>query len=507
MQFLEQLFSAPDERTLWDQWDAHLQDQNVVTCNVIYEQGGQVTTAHSFGSGAILDAVPLRYNGQTFGKVEIDQPQTGEWQNVVDQLALALVNQRRFQLLGKQASAADNLRRCIQEISDLFGNTKVKALLPKLLQASLQIASAEIGAIVTSSTPRQCLELGINLDWLESIHSGEDNMLEVWFSSANHAYYEGADLAELSWEGDFNLDNISVINLHTGRTSKGLIIFVNSAQGYNHAAHEALSTISRLMALEIEHTQERERAEQSAYHRHELQIARALQMQLQAAEYTEHGGLTVATMNLSCDETGGDYVDVVPLTDYCLDLVVGDATGHGLGGAMIMVNARAGLKSLMETDHTLPQVFYMLNNRLEADTSDNHFMTMLLARIDSLSKSVSFISAGHDPALLWRKRTNTVEQLDACGIPLGMLPDQDYPLDHKAGLESGDILLMFTDGLPEAHSPSGDLLGTEPVVELMIEHQFNSVAHAVQSIRELVLNHVGKRKRMDDITVLAARID
>ncbi|MEM7000195.1 MAG: PP2C family protein-serine/threonine phosphatase [Pseudomonadota bacterium] len=513
--FYYALASAPDPQSLWNVWDRQAMAQQVQSCHVFYTQSGEDELAHAYGPATHNPnaSFPLRFNGRAFGRVEMggEDIDRGDWEGAVNQLALALVTQQRLMKLQKEAQSAEHLKRCIDEMRNLFGATSVDALLAKLLRAALNICKAQLGAVLLTDNQGQVvdsIELGVTSEWLHSLtDQGGHRLLDGWLEARQHAFFNETTIEEFVDPLELELLDMAYIHLGTSRSTKGAIVIVNLDQQIKHHAFDALSTIAQLMAIEIENVEERQRAEASAYQRHELEMARSLQDSLQVTDPPQIKGLSIAAWNLACDETGGDYVDVIELTPWAVDLMIGDATGHGLAAAMVMVNTRAAMKSLMQTHHTLPEIFALLNNRMEEDTSDNRFMTLFAGRLDRLSGTVSYVSAGHDAALLLRRKTGEIEELEATGLPLGMLSDQDYEIEHTAGLAAGDILLIFTDGLPEAHNQDGAQLGVEPVMEYLQQTPHYDANLIIEDVKKLALDFIGTSKRMDDITMLAVCVE
>ena len=131
----------------------------------------------------------------------------------------------------------------------------------------------------------------------------------------------------------------------------------------------------------------------------DMELARTIQRSLCPAEPPAVVGWRFAAWQRSCDATGGDYYDYLLCPAGC-DLIVGDVSGHGLGAALYMSTARACLRALHGTAPT-ERVLERVNVLLESDLSDDSFMTLLSVGIDADGR-VSYVSAGHDPPLVWR---------------------------------------------------------------------------------------------------------
>lgn len=248
-------------------------------------------------------------------------------------------------------------------------------------------------------------------------------------------------------------------------------------------------------ALLIARDRDRQRME------NELELARQIQLSLLPAKPPEVVGWRVASWCRSCDQTGGDYVDFIPCADGQLDVVVGDVSGHGIAAALLMSTARAFLRALLERGDSPATTITSLNRLLEADLSDDSFMTMVLARL-AQDGSCCFVSAGHEPPLVWR-RSGTTDELTSSGLPLGMLDDSTYDAGMIPVLAAGDLLVLFTDGIPDAHAPpDNQMWGLDHLRATVTEH----AAQGAQAVCDAVVAAVTAALRgahsHDDMTLV-----
>ena len=198
-------------------------------------------------------------------------------------------------------------------------------------------------------------------------------------------------------------------------------------------------------ALLIARDRDRQRMES------ELELARQIQLSLIPTNPPKTTGWRMASWCRSCDQTGGDYLDFIPSAEGKLDVVVGDVSGHGIAAALLMSTARAFLRALLERGDSPAITLASLNRLLEADLSDDSFMTMVLARL-APDGSCRFVAAGHEPPLVWRRARGS-DELNSGGLPLGMLDDSTYLEGVIPTLAPGELIVLFTDGIPDVHSP------------------------------------------------------
>ena len=169
-------------------------------------------------------------------------------------------------------------------------------------------------------------------------------------------------------------------------------------------------------------------------------------------------------MSSSCSQVGGDFYDFIELSDGRIGLVVGDVTGHGVPAALVMATTRSVLRSEAPRLVAPGAVLARVNDFLHADIPANMFVTCLYAVLDPRSGALTYANAGHD--LPFVRRGDKVEELRATGMPLGAMPGMSYQ-EREAVLGPGDVILLHSDGLAEAHDPSRAMFGFPRMRTLM----------------------------------------
>ena len=159
---------------------------------------------------------------------------------------------------------------------------------------------------------------------------------------------------------------------------------------------------------------------------HDLDIARSIQQDLLPAESPRLENFDIAGWNEPADQTGGDYFDWQSLPDGRLAISLGDATGHGIGPALVSALCRAYARASLVADDEHHHVLDRLNRLLADDLSANRFVTFALIFLDPTTSEVEILSAGHGPILWYKDATHEVENLEAQGIPLGMISGVTY---------------------------------------------------------------------------------
>jgi predicted ester cyclase len=230
-------------------------------------------------------------------------------------------------------------------------------------------------------------------------------------------------------------------------TYKGIIIHRISggkiAEEWSHG-----NVVGETMEKRLEEqARERERVEQ------ELRVARAIQQASLPKEVPQLEGWQISPFYQPAREVGGDFYDFLELDDGRLGLVVGDATGKGVPAALVMASARSMLRAVTQGSESPGKVLTRINDPLVSDIPPNMFVTCFYCILDPKSGHLVYANAGHDLPYVHRVGDDS-EELRARGMPLGLMPGMSYE-QKEIVLEPGDIALLYSDGLVEAHDPKG----------------------------------------------------
>ena len=242
---------------------------------------------------------------------------------------------------------------------------------------------------------------------------------------------------------------------------------------------------------------ERERVEQ------ELQVARSIQHASLPEEVPTLEGWQISPYYKPAREVGGDFYDFHLLSEGRLGVVVGDATGKGVPAALVM-STTCGMLQLAARalDSSSPgEVLEQVNETLFARIPQNMFVTCFYAILDPNSGRFTYANAGHDLPYLWHG--GEAEELRARGMPLGLMPGMSYEEKERV-LEPRDNVLLYSDGLVEAHDPKGEMVGFTRLRTLVAEQgEGDSLG---DFCLEKLYTFVGEGwEQEDDITLLTLR--
>ncbi|MCE9554135.1 MAG: serine/threonine-protein phosphatase [Planctomycetes bacterium] len=165
-----------------------------------------------------------------------------------------------------------------------------------------------------------------------------------------------------------------------------------------------------------------------------------------------------------------------------------------------MLRDRAG------TSGSLAELMKRLNGLLASDLEGTRFMTMHLSAINGRNGSFRFVSAGHDPAIIFDPTTDAFQETDAGDLPLGVTDDAEYEEHHYGPLRAGQVVFIGTDGVWECPNASGELFGKERLHEVMRQTAAGSAAEVSQTIVDRLAAFRGSARQVDDVTFIVIKV-
>ena len=382
-----------------------------------------------------------------------------------------------------------------------------KALIRRLYETHNAVDSgkADINALDEMIAPEYVNHSRLVPDQQPGRDGYKQAIAQILASASNVRFFVEDQVAE----GDKVVTRIRVRLIHdraelmgiapTGREISFKSIEIHRISGGKITEYWALGTAGlkfRGQRLEQE-IHERERVEQ------ELQVARRIQQASLPEEVPTLEGWQISPYYQPAREVGGDFYDFHFLSEGRLGLVVGDATGKGVPAALVMSTTCGMLQLAAQVlDSFSPgQVLAQVNETLFARIPSNMFVTCFYAILDPQSGLLSYANAGHDLPYLWRG--GNAEELRARGMPLGLMPGMSYE-EKEIVLEPSDNVLLYSDGLVEAHDPKGEMVGF-PRIRALVDEQGEKDSLGDFCLEELH-SFVGEGwEQEDDITLLTLR--
>lgn len=236
----------------------------------------------------------------------------------------------------------------------------------------------------------------------------------------------------------------------------------------------------------------------------EVNLAATLQRSILPPPSIDLPGVQGQATLLTSSEVGGDYYDYYKVAGYHSILLIGDVSGHGVAAGTMVGAAKAGVYPLVHEGITNPvEILNSLNETMRATAQQSLLMTMACLSLDARTGKLVFANAGHVLPYLLRRNAQQWQMLEASGLPLGKSTDSDYSSTAiELTLEVGDRLFLYTDGLVEEESPSGEVFGYDRLEALL-----NANIHAnPQALHDIIMDalriHCRGTAYTDDVTIV-----
>jgi sigma-B regulation protein RsbU (phosphoserine phosphatase) len=271
---------------------------------------------------------------------------------------------------------------------------------------------------------------------------------------------------------------------------------------YNQNRHldELVRQRTRQLTIETAHRQKLE---------NELQVARDIQMAMLPRQLD--GGITAGRCRISAQlrparEVGGDFYCIFPVGTHKIVFAIGDVSGKGVPAALFMARACTLLESIGNDEHSPDQILFRINQALCRNNDACMFVTIACGVLDTRSGALGYTSAGHEPPALIRQDASVspnAKLMDVAGGPLvGIIESAEYTLSTTR-IQSGETLLLYTDGITEALSSAGEMFTDKRLIEALSEDTVQAADGLVDTLIRKVDEFCKGADQFDDITVVA----
>lgn len=292
---------------------------------------------------------------------------------------------------------------------------------------------------------------------------------------------------------------------------------------YTTTDKEMLMSVASQLALVIENARLTERMLADERLRRELALAADVQKRLLPSRPPECLSVEVAGFCQPARGVGGDYYDFFKFDNQQLGIAIADVAGKGIAAALLMSTVQAILRSLSvgtlnessESTDSLANMVGTLNRLLCNSTGGTNYVTFFYAQFDQSTQQLAYVNAGHNPPFLFRANSNefhtispsisgAMRKLDAGGMFVGMFDNLSYE-QEIIQMQSGDVLIAFTDGLPEARDKFGEEFGDERIQEALAETASLSVTEIRDDILRRVQTWCADAAQYDDLTFIVLK--
>jgi sigma-B regulation protein RsbU (phosphoserine phosphatase) len=238
----------------------------------------------------------------------------------------------------------------------------------------------------------------------------------------------------------------------------------------------------------------------------EIDAANRIQAALLPSTHPDVGGASLSSHYRAATEIGGDYFDFLPLEEGRLGLAFGDVAGHGLTSGIVMAMTKAALLVQVRHDESPVRVLEVLNDIVMKTAPKRMLMTFFFGVLDPGTSTLRFASAGHLDPYVYRARERKLELLSAWGFPLGVKRREPFH-ESVVRFESGDRLVLYSDGLIEALNDDGEPFGFERFEGVILSRGDRGADVLKQALLESVKSFTRNRPPEDDQTLVVVSFE
>lgn len=295
----------------------------------------------------------------------------------------------------------------------------------------------------------------------------------------------------------------AIVPMQVQNESKGVIGLGGkmSGESFTKADLEFLYSLGNVAIISLENarlfqeTLEKQRLED------ELLIAREIQKNLLPAKLPVVDGFDIAAMNISSKQVGGDYYDVIPLSNSRVVVAIADVSGKGAPAALLMANLQAMIRALVPLGISLSELTKRVNDQIFGNTGADKFITMFWGLLDSETRALQFVNAGHNPPYLLRC-DGSMEKLDIGGMILGVMETSTPYEEGQVQFQSGDTVVMYTDGITEAMNVEGRDFTDERLEQLLQERRDDLPKDMMENVQAEIREFTKGAPQSDDMTMV-----
>jgi sigma-B regulation protein RsbU (phosphoserine phosphatase) len=234
--------------------------------------------------------------------------------------------------------------------------------------------------------------------------------------------------------------------------------------------------------------------------RTELQVASQIQQAILPTKFPIPEGYDLAAINIPALDVGGDFFDIFSREKGICTLILADISGKGVPAALLMALSNTIIRVLSRWTRKPIEILQASNAIFIEDAGTTSFMTMFYGMLNIANSQLQYVNAGHNPPILYRS-TGSIELLDSNGPVIGLMDNAQYE-QKKVELYTGDVLVIYSDGVTEAMNPDGIMFSEEKLQNIIRVHHQKSAKDLIQIILQEIQRFVNGEPQSDDITIM-----
>lgn len=396
--------------------------------------------------------------------------------------------------ISRKVGASLNLNRVLETIID-----SLRQVLP-YDHATIFLVDHRTGAIEHEACR------GINEERLDRLHLKVGHGISGWVAKRGKSLIIPDVLKDPRYvEGSPSTRSELAVPLRTGNKVIGVFnLERDEPHAFSRHHVRLLEAFAIQAVVAIQKAQLHRLALKKREYDKELHVARDIQQALLPKALPSAKGLSLAGLNIASHRVGGDFYDATRLADGHITVAIGDVSGKGMPGAILMATLFATYRSHLRRGQPVHKITERVNKEFRRNLTNSSFATFFLADIDQKILIMEYANAGHNPPILMH-RNGAYQLLEATGVVLGLAEEAKYE-PKSVQLHSGDLLLLYTDGVTEAQNASSQLFGEKRLVAVLREHRHLQSSALKWKLFGAVKSFNTGAPLQDDVTMLVLKV-
>ncbi|MCK4605849.1 MAG: SpoIIE family protein phosphatase [candidate division Zixibacteria bacterium] len=391
---------------------------------------------------------------------------------------------------------------------------EINAVLSVVMDMAIRLVNGEVGLIALEDNDDLKVEIswGVSEEFAKSLMYLDDKDLPTYCFRIR----ETIILNELSMKDSSGLliDSIICVPIQTSEKCLGVMLIVNKSGGENFSDRdkEILQMLLSFVAVAIDNSILMKEKLNKQKIDQEMAIAKQIQSTILPQDIDSITGADVGVVYYPAREVGGDFYDIVKISESRFVVVIGDVSNKGVPAALVMSAAAGIIKSLIKINPqiSMSQLAGSVNDLMATEIIKDRemFITLWFCACDLEKKTLSYCNSGHMPGLLWDSQDRTIQELAEGGPIIGQFAGFEFKQGERK-LNSGDRLFLFTDGLTEAQDSDNNLFGRERAEQVFSVEIGLPPKEFCLKVKEWVdrFTEGAGEDTHDDFTILQVKVD
>ncbi len=487
--------------------------------NGTYVNGERIVSVHPLKSGdrVTIGGVTLKVEAESTTRVRIDETTGADpLDNTILKASAELLRKHTEtdpRLPAEQLSKLIESLRVVNELTiELLRDVSVDELLRFLMDKVFETLRPDRAVVLLRSTASGELIPAV-VRVAEGI-SSEDIRLSKTLVASVVENHNGLLLMDSTAGSDISLANsirlsgiksVLAAPLENEGEVVGLI-YVDSRTGhrsFEEADLRLLTSLANVAAAKIQNARLMAEATEKRQMDREFALAREIQQRLLPEDPPAVAGYELYGSNIASRQVSGDYFDFRVRPDGKVYTAIADVCGKGVGPALLMASLQASFHAWADESLPVPEMTGRLSEAIARRAGSDRFITFFLLLLDPATGEIEYTNAGHNPGLLLR-RDGSITELSSHGLPLALFPGKPYGSSSLV-LEPGECVTLYTDGITEANSPSGEEFGTPRLKEFLAGELGREPSEIETALARVLETHAAGEPFADDRTFLMVR--